>query len=444
MIDTRSITDQGTTRPFLLVRGTDVTGHKKPTNYFETLVHAVKAYVGSGIFAMGFAFSNSGMLLGPVTMLVIALMNLHCQHLLIKACVKITDEEPVEVLPSFAETVQYTFEDSKLEWLQKHSKGFGILTDVFLILAEYGFCVVYFIFVSRHLGEISAAHGWDPGYRVILAIILIPMLLTTFLGSLKLLMPVSLLANVIMWIGIVLILYFSLLNLPPISDRDLISRVERIPLFFGIVFFAFEGITFIIPLRMEMKNPDSFTSRWGILNTTMIIVITLYLLVGFLTYWQWGDEVQGSAFLNMPQSEPLSQATKILISLGVMLTYALHMYIPFEIAYPRFYRKWGPFNHPTVIIYVYRSVAVLITYGVANISSNLGTFISLVGALTGAVLAMLLPAILELVMLYGELTYFVIIKDVFLITVAFASAITGTILSIMDILKDNTEKSQEK
>jgi proton-coupled amino acid transporter len=55
---------------------------------------------------------------------------------------------------------------------------------------------------------------------------------------------------------------------------------------------------------MEMKNPDSFTSRWGILNTTMIIVITLYLLVGFLTYWQWGDEVQGSAFLNMPQSEP--------------------------------------------------------------------------------------------------------------------------------------------
>jgi hypothetical protein len=57
---------------------------------------------------------------------------------------------------------------------------------------------------------------------------------------------------------------------------------------------------------------------------------------------------------------------------------------------------------------------------------------------------MLLPAILELVMLYGELTYFVIIKDVFLITVAFASAITGTILSIMDILKDNTEKSQEK
>jgi proton-coupled amino acid transporter len=55
---------------------------------------------------------------------------------------------------------------------------------------------------------------------------------------------------------------------------------------------------------MEMKNPDSFTSRCGVLNMTMIIVISLYLLVGFLAYWQWGDEVQGSAFLNMPESEP--------------------------------------------------------------------------------------------------------------------------------------------
>jgi hypothetical protein len=71
-------------------------------------------------------------------------------------------------------------------------------------------------------------------------------------------------------------------------------------------------------------------------------------------------------------------------------------------------------------------------------------FISLVGALTGAVLAMLLPVLLELVMLYGDLTYFVIIKDVFIIVVAIAAAITGTILSIMDIVKDYTEESEEK
>jgi proton-coupled amino acid transporter len=86
----------------------------------------------------------------------------------------------------------------------------------------------------------------------------------------------------------------------------------------------------------------------------------------------------------------------------------------------------------------------LLLDGIANISSNLGMFISLVGALTGAVLAILLPVLLELVMLYGDLTYFVIIKDVFIIVIAIAAAITGTILSIMDIVKDYTEESEEK
>jgi proton-coupled amino acid transporter len=71
------------------------------------------------------------------------------------------------------------------------------------------------------------------------------MLLSSFLGSLKLLMPVSLTANVIMWIGIVLILYFSSIDLPPITDRDLVPYADRLPLFFGIVLFAFEGIPFV-------------------------------------------------------------------------------------------------------------------------------------------------------------------------------------------------------
>ncbi|XP_064215217.1 proton-coupled amino acid transporter-like protein CG1139 isoform X2 [Tribolium castaneum] len=427
---------QETTRPFLVVHGANITGVKKPTSYIETLIHAIKAYVGSGIFAMGAALMNSGMLLGPLLLLVIALINLHCQHLLIKACVKIAEKEAVLVQPSFAETVQYTFEDSNSEWLKKHSKAFGIVTDVFIIAAEYGFCVVYFIFVSKHLGEIAEAYSWKQNYRVILAIILLPMWVSTFLGNLKLLTPISLIANIIMWIGIVLVLYYSMANLDVTTKRNLISHPEKLPLFFGIVLFAFEGITFIIPLRMEMKEPEFFTSPCGILNLTMVVIIILYSLVGVFAYWMWGDKVEGSAFLNLPQEEGLAIATKILISVGVMFTFALHMYIPFEIAYPRFYRKWGPFKHPVLIIYTYRSVAVLITYGLANISANLATFISLIGALTGAFLALFLPALLELVMMYGSLTYFVIVKDIFIIVVAVGSAITGTVLSIMSIVNE--------
>ncbi|XP_044254910.1 proton-coupled amino acid transporter-like protein CG1139 [Tribolium madens] len=395
---------QETTRPFLVVRGDNVTGVKKPTHYLETLTHAIKGYVGSGIFAMGAGFMNSGILLGPLLLIFIALVNLHCQHILIKAIIKITEKETVPVLPSFAETVQYTFEDCDSTWLKKHSKTFGSTTDVFLILAEYGYCVVYFIFVSKHLGEIAEAYHWKQNYRVILALILLPMWLSTFLGNLKLLTPVSFLANLIMWVGIVLVLYYSMVNLDVKTQRNLVTHIEKLPLFFGIVLFAVGGITFIVPLRMEMKNPDSFTNICGVLNVAMTVVVSLYLLVGIFSYWMWGDEVKGSAFLNLPQEEGLAIATKILISIGVMFTFALHMYIPFEIAFPRFYKKWGPFNHPTLIINVYRSVAVLITYAIANISANLASFISLIGALTGSFLALLVPAMLDLAMKCGSLT----------------------------------------
>nr|XP_015840168.1 PREDICTED: proton-coupled amino acid transporter 1 [Tribolium castaneum] len=411
--------------------------------YLETLTHAIKGNVGTGIFAMGAGFMNSGMLLGPLLLIFIGVVNLHCQHILINACIKITDKEPVPVLPSFAETVQYTFEDCDSQWLKKYSKAFGITTDVFLILAEYGFCVVYFIFVSRHLGETAESYHWKQNYRVILALILIPMWVSTFLGNLKLLTPVSLIANIIMWIGIVLILYYSIIHLDLKTHRALISNVDKLPLCFGIILFALSGITFIVPLRMEMRNPDSFSTPFGVLNVAMVVVVALYLLVGVFSFWMWGDDVKGSAFLNLPQEEGLAIATKILICFGVMFTFALHMYIPFEIAYPRFYKKWGPFNHPTLIIYVYRSIAVLITYAIANVSANLGSFISLIGALTGSFLALLVPAMLDLAMMCGSLTFFTIFKDAFIIVLAFAGAITGSVLSIMDIIKDYTTRGEE-
>ncbi|XP_063920913.1 proton-coupled amino acid transporter-like protein CG1139 [Zophobas morio] len=432
----QTLTEQGTTRPFLIVQGTDVTGQKHPNNYFITIMHCIKGLIGTGIYAMGSAFSSSGMLLGPVSAVFVWFLSLHCQHILIKACVKITDKELVEVLPSFAETVEYTMEDSSSNWIKKLSRGSGIVTDVFLLIAQYGYCVVYLVFVSRHIGEIAAAHGWEQNYRVILVIVLIPMWISALLGNLKLLLPFSMIANIVMWIGIVCILYYSVQDLPDISERDLVSHAERLPVFFGIILFAFAGITFIIPVRSEMKNPESFTKLFGELNMAMFVALIFSVLVGILAFWKWGDDVEGSAFLNLPQEDVLAQVTKILISISVMFTYTLHMYVPFEILYPRFNRRFGPFKYPVLAMYLYRSAAVLMTYAMANISSNIALFIALVGAGAGAVLNLLFPALLDLAMGYGELTVVVIIKDVFIIILAFAGGITGTVLSIIDIINE--------
>ena len=144
---------------------------------------------------------------------------------------------------------------------------------------------------------------------------------STFLGNLKLLLPLSVIANILIWIGIGIIFYFTTYEgLPPVEERKAVSHFSRWPLYFGTALYAFEGITFvcrilpkiflnftifqIIPLRNEMKNKDQFITKLGVLNVGMTFVFGLYMLVGSLAYWKYGDDVRSSVFLNLTEEDP--------------------------------------------------------------------------------------------------------------------------------------------
>lgn len=52
-----------------------------------------------------------------------------------------------------------------------------------------------------------------------------------------------------------------------------------------------------------MKKPGQFTKPFGVLNVGMTIVTSLVLVMGFLGYLKYGDEVEGSLTLNLPQDD---------------------------------------------------------------------------------------------------------------------------------------------
>lgn len=64
-----------------------------------------------------------------------------------------------------------------------------------------------------------------------------------------------------------------------------------------------EGIGVVMPVENEMAKPQQFLGCPGVLNTAMIIVITLYGVIGFFGYVQYGEEAKGSVTLNLPQDE---------------------------------------------------------------------------------------------------------------------------------------------
>lgn len=59
----------------------------------------------------------------------------------------------------------------------------------------------------------------------------------------------------------------------------------------------------VLPLKNEMKNPNNFNKPLGVLNVGMVIVTTMFVAIGFLSYLKYGDDVAGSVTLNLAQKE---------------------------------------------------------------------------------------------------------------------------------------------
>jgi solute carrier family 36 (proton-coupled amino acid transporter) len=106
-----------------------------------------------------------------------------------------------------------------------------------------------------------------------------------------------------MIVGIVLIHRFTFENLPSISERNYVGSWESLPLFFGTVLFAFEGTALVLPLQNEMDKPESFSKPLGVLNVGMVIATAIYIIIGVVGYWKYGEEALGSITLNLPTQD---------------------------------------------------------------------------------------------------------------------------------------------
>lgn len=136
------------------------------------------------------------------------------------------------------------------------------------------------------------------------AIILLPILAISMLTELKYLAPFSTIANLCMAAGVALTFYFAFQDLPDITTLRPVGNVKDLPLFFGTAIFAFEGIALVLPLKNAMKKPKLFSRPSGVLNVGMIFVGTLFITMGFVGYWKYGEGVKGSLTLNLPEKDP--------------------------------------------------------------------------------------------------------------------------------------------
>lgn len=420
-------------------------GEASGTSFVQTLIHLLKGNIGTGLLSLPLAVKYAGLVLGPISLVCMGIVAIHCMRLLVK-CAHHLSERVNKPFLSYGQAMHIGMEN--VSCLRRFAPWGRWTVNLFLIITQLGFCCVYFVFLSDNIKQVVEAANsttWDCQVnrsgqaevgvqsfdsRIYMLFFLPAFILLVFTPNLKYLAPLSLLANLVMSFSLVLIYYYSITNIVLPIDLPSVGEAKNYPLFFGMAVFAFEGIGVVLPLENKMQKPERFGL---VLGCGMAAVTFLYISLGTVGYMCFGDTINGSITLNLPNCW-MYQIVKLLYSFGIFITFALQFYVPAEILIPPLVDRVSGERRKIAVDLLMRAVLVIFTCCLAVLIPELDLVISLVGSISSSFLALIFPPLLEIVTFHTEgLSPLVIVKNVVISTIGLVGFVTGTYIAIVEI-----------
>ncbi|XP_059150879.1 proton-coupled amino acid transporter 2-like [Physella acuta] len=407
------------------------------TSNMQTLMHLLKGNIGTGILALPMAIKHAGLWTGFFGLLCISLIAVHCMHMLVN-CSHILCKRTSSLALDYADVIEVALKTGPQKF-RKFAKAARNTVNGFLIFTQFGFCCVYIVFVAANIKEVIVAFDKDFSVSDQLLQLAVTALMIPYVcvRNLQLLAPFSAFANVLTVIGLIITFQYIVQDLPNVSDLPSFSNIHELPLFFGTAVFAIEGISLVLPLENKMKHPGDFGGWVGVLNLGMVTTVCLYAAVGFYGYLHFGDAIEASITLSLPKTSWLYLSVKLMFAVAIFISYNVQFYVPIKILWPKikswirpeFFRKKGE--------YFFRIFMVLVTYGFAAAIPKLDLLISLIGAFLSTSLALILPALIEVITLSADseqLPWYIVVKNICIGLFGVLGCITGTYSSINDII----------
>jgi len=113
-----------------------------------------------------------------------------------------------------------------------------------------------------------------------------------------------------------------------------------------------------------MKNRENFAKTFGVINTAIVVVIALYTSIGFLGYLKYGDDVEASISLSLP-NEPLYECVQLMYAIAITFSYPLQLYVAIHLIWPNVEKKMqeSKMSNTNIHIsnYLFRAFLVSIT-----------------------------------------------------------------------------------
>ncbi|KAL3090188.1 hypothetical protein niasHS_006640 [Heterodera schachtii] len=403
----------------------------------QAFVHMVKAMLGTGLLSLPYAFSHSGLYLGLILLVLICLVCMFCMRQIVFAAHYICTKNGREII-DYANIMRGAVEAGP-SWISSRGYFFKQLVNVKMFVAQLGFCCVYQVFMSENIADFfnkNTAIRLSTGVWMLL--LLPPLLFLCSIRRLKLLAPFSLAANLVYLSAVVIVAHFFLTrpqNTEPHEELTKFGSIGNLPMFFGIVMFAFEGVSLVMPIENRMQRPQFFIAWNGVLNSSCLFVLAIFAFMGFYGYLSIGNAVSETVTLNLP-AEPFYECLKLMFVFCVLISYPVQFFVPMERVEKFITRKCAP-EKQTKFIYTARFSMVILTCAIAELIPHLALFISLVGSIACTSLALLFPPMIDLLVCYAQhkLTLSVYLRNSFIFGFALIGFITGTYSALLQIFE---------
>lgn len=366
-------------------------------------IQLVKGNLGPGCLALPYAFSHGGLVESTVVFAVVVAIVLYGMLSLLDCKRSLLSRNR-----NGSQTELQTYGDVAQELLGSTGK---IISDILLVVLQFGILAVQVDFVSTTLQVFLP----NISQRVLSAMCLpVFMALSTIL-SLKKLTPFVSVALVAMISAIIVVVVLALGRISANGvDIGAMPSWEpaNIPVLFGAILYAFEGITIVLPIETQMAKPQQCRS---VLLSAMLTVAAIFFCVAMLSYLAFGVVQSGSitAELESRGGGDVVFFINVALILATVLSYPLQLIPAAEVLED--YLDARPKNYQLVsqddgTLETQRDssnirerrlfrIGITIICGALAIvfSNNLGLAMAVVGSLAGAGLGLVVPMVMNLI-----------------------------------------------
>ncbi|KAL1453429.1 hypothetical protein WDU94_007569 [Cyamophila willieti] len=407
-----------------------------PLTNNEALAHFLKASFGTGMLSLPYAFKHAGLTEGLILTIFTAAICTHCTHKLLECTHLLYRRNKVTVLtlPQVGEAAFATGP----AWVKKYATAMRVFIKLAIFFTYFGTCSVYTVIIATNFSKVIFYQtGTNINIRFYICALLLPLILLSWVPNLKMLAPLSVLANIFIGCGLGISFYYMLTTLRN-SPTDLpqTGPIEELPIFFSITIFSLDVIGVIFPIENNMRRPDHFIGWFGVLHRGMIIVTTVYIFLGFFGYLNYGELTEDNITYNLPQYDIAAQMANIFIALAMIGSFALQFFVCLEIVWNALKDRF--FQTSLLNEYIVRTLLVISVVAVAVAVPKIGPLLGLIGALCFALIGLVIPMVVELIISWdiGFGRYNLkLVKIILLLLFGMMAIFFGSLTNVQAILK---------